>query len=266
MFRLISGLLVILASNAVAAENLISELDHCLLSSLKKSSGDKTVEEIKKECLIKTEKNKIEQGVDVMPRKLGALSSRIVSERLSEQDPHVITPHKMNYILPVIVSDEINTEPYSVFPTWPENLDDAEAKFQISLKVPLAYEDLFTRGDGLYFGFTVNSWWQIYSENISKPFRETNYQPEFFYIRPLSWQPFGGNTGLVIGAEHQSNGRGDLLSRSWNRLYVNFLYEKTTSLCRFALGIVYQKMRRSTLWTQVGMTTLTFSIIWDILN
>ncbi len=45
-------------------------------------------------------------------------------------------------------------------------------------------------------------------------------------MTPLDWHPLGSNTGLVIGAEHQSNGRSQLLSRSWNRVYLNFLYEK----------------------------------------
>ena len=79
---------------------------------------------------------------------------------------------------------------------------------------------LFVEGDQVFFGFTLQSWWQIYSDEISKPFRETNYQPEFFYFAPINFHPFGGNSAIIIGAEHQSNGRSQLLSRSWNRLYV----------------------------------------------
>ena len=86
--------------------------------------------------------------------------------------------------------------------------------------------NLIKDGDQLFFGFTLQSWWQIYSEEISKPFRETNYQPEFFYFTPINSHPFGGNTALIVGVEHQSNGRSQLLSRSWNRIYVNYLYEK----------------------------------------
>jgi len=37
---------------------------------------------------------------------------------------------------------------------------------------------------GLYFGFTAMSFWQVYNDAVSKPFRETNYEPEVFY----SWQ------------------------------------------------------------------------------
>jgi phospholipase A1 len=45
-------------------------------------------------------------------------------------------------------------------------------------------------------------------------------------MAPLDWQPFGGNTGIVFGIEHQSNGRTQSLSRSWNRVYTNLLLEK----------------------------------------
>ena len=139
----------------------------------------------------------------------------------------------MNYILPVITTDKVNIDAYSSFGEWSENLEDIEAKFQISLKVPMNQNDLFVKGDGLFFGFTLQSWWQIYSDNISKPFRETNYQPEIFYLAPLDWHPFGGNTGFIVGLEHQSNGRGQGLSRSWNRAYTHFLFEKDN----FALSL-----------------------------
>lgn len=46
-----------------------------------------------------------------------------------------------------------------------------------------------------------------------------------FYVTPLGWHPFDGNTGLVVGVEHQSNGRSGTLSRSWNRVYAELLYE-----------------------------------------
>jgi phospholipase A1 len=135
----------------------------------------------------------------------------------------------MNYILPVSLSDGMNNETYAAQAPdsgWAENIEDHEAKYQLSIKAPLTYGDIFTEGDGIYFGMTIQSWWQVYSENISKPFRETNYQPEVFYLGGLDWHPFGGNTGIIVGAEHQSNGRSTAISRSWNRVYASFLFEK----------------------------------------
>ena len=156
----------------------------------------------------------------------GTISRRIIMERKTEFDPYVITPHKINYVLPLIATNAINKEAYSSYEGYEDNLEDVEAKFQLSFKVPLNYNSMLIEGDGLYFGFTIQAWWQIYAENISKPFRETNYQPELFYLAPLDWHPFGGNTRVTLGIEHQSNGRGQNLSRSWNRVYANLLYEK----------------------------------------
>lgn len=175
------------------------------------------------------EKSALEDSVSVSNLSTfnpGALSHRIMAEKRTAFDPYVITPHKMNYLLPMSITDNVNQQVYKGVDSWAENLTNTEAKFQLSIKVPLNRKALFIPEDGLFFGFTLQSWWQVYSDNISKPFRETNYQPELFYLAPLNWHPANGNTGFALGIEHQSNGRSQLLSRSWNRLYLNFLYEK----------------------------------------
>lgn len=163
----------------------------------------------------------------------GAISRRIIKERQTEFEPYVLTPHKINYILPALTTNAINKGAYSSFDGYEGNLENVEAKFQLSLKVPLNYNSMLIEGDGLYFGFTIQAWWQIYAENISKPFRETNYQPELFYLAPLKWHPLDGNTGFAVGIEHQSNGRAQNLSRSWNRVYASFLYEKNNFALSF---------------------------------
>lgn len=165
--------------------------------------------------------------------KPGVISNRLITEIQTQFDPYVITPHKMNYILPALTTNRINKGAYTDFDGYEENLEEIESKFQLSLKVPLNKDSLLIEGDRVYFGFTLQAWWQVYSENISKPFRESNYQPELFYIAPLDWHPFGGNTGFVVGFEHQSNGRRQILSRSWNRVYGHFLFEKND----FALSL-----------------------------
>ncbi|GAM68280.1 phospholipase A1 precursor [Vibrio sp. JCM 19236] len=156
---------------------------------------------------------------------LSMTEQRIKYEQDTQDNPFVLTPHKMNYILPFTQTDSINTGAYGSNPDWQENFEDQEAKIQLSIKVPLNYGDLLVEGDALYFGFTAQSWWQIYSENISAPFRETNYQPEFFYLAPTEWKPFDSNFGWGVGVEHQSNGRSQPLSRSWNRAYLVGLWE-----------------------------------------
>lgn len=148
------------------------------------------------------------------------------AERKSSFDPYIITPHKMTYFLPISYTDDINKVAYKDVGDYANKLNNIEAKFQISLKIPLTLDAVFTEGDSVAFGFTLQSWWQLYNHDLSRPFRETNYQPEIFYITPLNWQPAGGKTNLTFGFEHQSNGRTQMLSRSWNRLYATLTFAK----------------------------------------
>ena len=103
-----------------------------------------------------------------------------------------------------------------------ENLDNIEAKFQLSFKARVWTTD--DRRWGLWGAYTQQSNWQVYNsdEQVSKPFRETNYMPEVFVtFRPGIELPGGFNWRLInAGYVHQSNGRSDPLSRSWDRLFV----------------------------------------------
>lgn len=200
--------------------------DACILNTIKTSEQALTFAQIKEICLLKEIAAPKPIASSAIPEKKGRLAKRIVSEKGTAFDPYVITPHKMNYILPATYSNKVNRAVYENVNDWNEHISNIESKFQISIKVPLNTKDIFTPYDGLYFGFTLKSWWQVFSDGISKPFRETNYQPELFYLTSLPLNPFGGNTALAVGIEHQSNGRTQGLSRSWNRTYINFLYEK----------------------------------------
>ncbi|EHV9554409.1 phospholipase A, partial [Campylobacter jejuni] len=102
-----------------------------------------------------------------------------------------------------------------------------EAKFQLSVKKRL-FENLLGLDEKYYIAYTQTSWWQIYEH--SSPFRETNYQPEFFIDFPLYLKDYEFFNNLRVGILHESNGKGDenLQSRSWNRIYVStaILYNK----------------------------------------
>ncbi|ALO33584.1 phospholipase [Colwellia sp. MT41] len=155
-----------------------------------------------------------------------AYFDRLSTQKKAEFDPYIMTPHKMTYLLPLSVSNNMNRQAYDGIGQWGEDIQSIEAKFQFSFKIPLTRTAIFTEGDSLEFGFTLQSWWQLYNQELSRPFRETNYQPELFYTAPLTWQPLGGQTNMVVGFEHQSNGRTQMLSRSWNRLYYIFTFAK----------------------------------------
>ena len=127
-----------------------------------------------------------------------AYFDRLSSQKKSSFDPYIMTPHKMTYLLPIIFSDKVNRKVYVNVGQWADEIQSVEAKFQFSLKVPLTKKAIFTEDDSLDFGFTVQSWWQVYNQKLSRPFRETNYQPELFYTAPLEWQPFNGDRKSVV--------------------------------------------------------------------
>src|SRR3546814_1432332 len=80
-------------------------------------------------------------------------------------------------------------------------------------------------------GYTQSSRWQVYNGEISRPFRETNYEPEILLVFRNNYQ-LGGWKGRMaaVGINHQSNGRADPLSRSWNRVMFNRSEEHTSEL------------------------------------
>ena len=79
----------------------------------------------------------------------------------------------------------------------------------------------------LWVGFTQKAHWQLYNEELSRPFRELNYEPEVILNITTDYEVLGfkGRT-LGIAFNHQSNGRTLPLSRSWNRIIVHAGFER----------------------------------------
>ena len=152
---------------------------------------------------------------------------RLEQERVAGDNPYLFTAHKPNFILPISYTSSINdTQFQELVPTFADELKPQEVEFQISLKLRLRDGHLLLQNDGIYFGFTIASWWQRYSQGISAPFRETNYTPEIFYLAPLPRKVWGGDVNVMAGIEHQSNGQIQGFSRSWNRIYASGFYTK----------------------------------------
>ena len=126
--------------------------------------------------------------------------------------------YKPVYLLPAFWTSDTNETPRSPNPNntvdSPEDLNSVEAKFQISFKTKIA-ENLFGDNGDLWGGYTQSSRWQVYNGDISRPFRETDYEPEILLAFRNNYR-IGGWHGRMsgIGLTHQSNGRSDPLSRS----------------------------------------------------
>jgi len=152
-----------------------------------------------------------------------ALERRIKMERATRYQSFVITPHRPNYILPISYNSKPNNEPVDV--SRYGELDNSEVKFQLSMKFPII-DDLFDGHGSLQFAYTNLSFWQAYNKNVSSPFRETVHEPEVFLIFENDWEFMSFKNRLIqLGAVHQSNGQSGLLSRSWNRVYADFIFE-----------------------------------------
>lgn len=144
------------------------------------------------------------------------LEKRVLLEKSVSSNPFAILPHKPNYILPITFFDA-NEIPYKEA-LQGYNLDDLEAKFQVSLKHVIT-RDVFVKNLDIYVAFTATSWWQAYNSDISAAFRETNYEPEIILSYKTPWSFFGLTIDhTTLSFNHQSNGQAGELSRSWNRI------------------------------------------------
>lgn len=165
------------------------------------------------------------------PAKVAYASSRMNSDwdlaPDSGRKSFEIRTYKPVYLLIGTHTDNINEQPHSdnransINSSIP-GLSANEAQFQLSFKTRILH-NIFGDNGSLWAGYTQSSRWQVYSASISRPFRETNYEPEamLMFRTPLAL----GNWNLRmsgIGLTHQSNGRANPLSRSWNRVIAHF--------------------------------------------
>ncbi|MYL23850.1 phospholipase [Halomonas alkaliantarctica] len=146
-------------------------------------------------------------------------------EQASNRNPFSITTHRTNYLLPLSYNTNPNRDSFRAIE--PDTAPSpTELKFQFSTKVDIASGLFLGHGD-LYFGYTQRSWWQAFNTEASSPFRETNYEPELFIDFDNAWSVFGWvNARNRLALNHQSNGRSDPLSRSWNRVYLESIFQR----------------------------------------
>lgn len=215
-----------------------SETELCLLQHLKDAKAEMTVGEIRALCVEQNAEESIvvsEASGGAQAVGGGSASQRMAADRKAIVSPYSILAHKPNYFL----FGAYNSKGWdsTLFREASNNPDyknqDVEGQFQISLKVPLAL-DLFGDRVDIYGAYTNRSFWQMYNRSNSEPFRETNHEPEVWLQFENDWQVLGlTNVVNTAGFVHQSNGRSGNQSRSWNRLYANFIFEKDNFVLSF---------------------------------
>lgn len=214
---------ILLGSMMINGTVQADDMSQCLASKFQHADDTMTVGELRTACQMQLQQGVAKDAEEQRP---------VVSDRLREDREHALQPftlmaHKPNYILlaahnttgydPDVYRDQYDD------PTI--EIDDTEAQFQISIKAPLAI-DLFDTMD-IYAAYTNRSFWQVFNSDLSAPFRETNHEPEIWAQFTPDWELFGfNNVANAVGIVHQSNGRGGTLSRSWNRIYASFIFER----------------------------------------
>ena len=161
---------------------------------------------------------------------LSLLDSRWELSPESKLGTFNVRGYKPVYVLPVFASSNQNNRPHSPNPdntvSTSERLQNVELKFQLSLKTKV-WQGVFGDAGDLWVGYTQSSRWQVYNAKQSRPFRETDYEPDAMLVFNTHYQVLGWDGRLLgIGLVHQSNGRSNPLSRSWNRVIANVGFER----------------------------------------
>lgn len=183
------------------------------------------------DTVLKTETRQVEvispsEFKPVIRYNLPQLVEKRQTEALAANNPHVLLPHRPNFILPLTYQTKPNNQELdrlvdglsqgdgSEDSSGVADFEHLEAVMQLSIKYVLS-EGLLTKFDRIEIAYTNKSFWQSYNSAISKPFRETNHEPEIMY----SWQPgYHWVDHMGVSLNHQSNGQTSSLSRSWNRI------------------------------------------------
>ncbi len=220
----LGGVVLIALLLSLPAQAQADDEQDCMMKALGNANPDTTIAELRLQC----EKD-IEDGTYTPT---GTREMAVVEDRMHQDRKHVLQPftlmtHKPNYIL----FAAYNASGYDAS-LWQDAFnepdlewEDTEAQFQISIKFPLLV-NLFNDTMDIYGAYTNRSFWQIYSEE-SSPFRETNHEPEVWVQFHPGWELWGfKNTWNSFGFNHQSNGRGGDLSRSWNRVFAWLTVER----------------------------------------
>ena len=207
----------------------------CMQDLLNHGEDSLTLGEIRARCAPAEEVEVAPDTLTKADKRMASVNRRLAAERKAAASPFSILAHKPNYVLAGAYNEKgWSAEDYQLGESNPDYENkDVESQFQISLKVPLAI-DLFSDRLDIYAAYTNRSFWQVYNSEFSEPFRETNHEPEVWVQLRNDWQIFGLTNAInTFGFVHQSNGQAGLQSRSWNRMYANFIFQKDNFVLSF---------------------------------
>lgn len=147
------------------------------------------------------------------------IEQRADKEAEIASDHFAIAFYKPTYVMPFYYTGSPYNSVYQNNTPSNESIKNTEMKYQFSFKVPV-WKNAFHRPTSLYLAYTQLSYWQAYNHKAF--FRETDYQPELFVANEINLHLLRSLylNFINLGAVHQSNGFGNSLERSWNRIYL----------------------------------------------
>ncbi len=149
-----------------------------------------------------------------------------IDKAISQQKDHIsLLQYRENYLVYSYFLNGVNQQPVdSAFPNEEHSFLDYEMQFQFSFMVPIAL-NIFDIPLSVYGAYTNRSFWQLFDKEDSRPFRETNHEPEIWlaWDYDLSWGDLKAPM-IWFGFRHQSNGQYVNMSRGWNRIYTQAFF------------------------------------------
>ena len=154
---------------------------------------------------------------DPLKKDQTVLEQEVKAQNSAENHQNLINLYRPTYVLPFYHTNN----PYqSIYlNNTPNNqwLKDDELKAYFSFFIPIVRHLYKDKPLSLNFAYSQLMYWQVYAK--SQYFRETNYEPEMFMENH-----FSRYVAAQVGLNHQSNGRGGDLERSWNRAYLQLKF------------------------------------------
>ena len=160
-----------------------------------------------------------EQGVldKITPTADSSLEKKFNEQKKMGTIPNFVSLYKLNYVLPYYYTSSPYDSVYQGFTPNNQQVQSSEFKGQISVEVPLIKNLFYNEDMSINGAFTELIYWQFYAE--SQYFRETDAEATLFFK-----YHFHQNWLFTAGFDHQSNGKGGELERSWNRVIGSFQF------------------------------------------